>query len=267
MSTESWTVTAAQHVDIAEVTSLVVGLNAGEVEIVGDPSRTYGAAIDVTEISDRPLQITAHDGELRIAYDYAGVEGLVDRVRGLRDKDRAVLRVVIPASVPVRATTARAEVKVVGITSEVSVTTASGHVRAQGVTGSIGIQTASGDVDVTEHVGDVKINTASGSVRAAGSLGRVTVRTVSGEVHLQAPVSTPLVSVQTVSGDVAVQLGVGVPVNLRAKSVSGKVRLDGEVLASASAHTTSVNHIDDHGRAGAYLSTSTVSGDVAVSHL
>lgn len=264
MTTESWTITDTQHVDISEIASLVVGLNAGELEIVGDPTRTYGAAIDVTEVSERPLQVTRHDGEVRISYDYSGVEGLLGRVRGIKDKDRAVVRVVVPTTIPVRVTTARADVTVVGVSGDVSVTTASGAVRAQGVTGPIGVQTASGGVELVEHVGDASINTGSGAVVATGALGRVTARTVAGNVQLEAPSSTPLVSVQTISGDVCVLLGAGVPVNLRAKSVNGKVSLDGEELTSSASHTTSVSHVDEHGRAGAYVSTSTISGDVAV---
>lgn len=265
MSTESWVISAPQHVDVAEVTRVVVALNDGSVEIVGDPTRERSATLDVTELSDRPLQVTCHDGELRIAYDFSGVEGVVGRVRGLRDKDRAVLRLAVPAALPVRATTARAAVTVLGIRGDVSVNTATGAVRVHGVTGPLTVKTGSSDVDVVEHVGDLRVSTGSGDVALAGSLGRVSATTVSGSVELVAPESTPLVEVRTVSGDVVVRLGAGTPVNLRARSVTGKVVLDGAALAGSGGRTTSVDHVDEHGRGGAYVSTSTVSGDLAVS--
>ena len=265
MSTESWVINAPQTVDVADVRRVVVQLTDGSVDVVADPAREAGAHLDVSEVSERPLQVSAHDGELRVGYDFAGVEGLVERAKGLRDKDRAVVRVTVPAHVPVKVTTARAAASVLGTQADLSVTTATGAVRVQGVSGTASIKTATGAVDVGEHVGDVHVSTASGAVTLGGTLGRVSVNTVTSGVEVVARESTPLVDARTVSGDVAVRLGAGSPVNLKARSVTGKAVLDGVRLDSAAQRTTSVDHVDQPGARGAYVSANTVSGDLTVS--
>lgn len=269
MSTETWVVTTPQTVDVAEVRRVVVQLTDGSVDVVADPNRADGAHVEIGDVTERPLQVSAHDGELRIGYDFAGIEGVVDRAKGLRDKDRAVVRVTVPADVPVKVTTARAAATVTGTTADLSVTTATGPVRVQGTTGPVSVKTASAPVDVVEHVGDVRVSTASGAVNVAGSLGRVSVTTVTSGVEVVARESTPLVDARTVSGDVAVRLGAGAPVNLKARSVTGKAVLDGVRLESSAQRTTSVDHVDRPAEnptaGGAYVSASTVSGDLTVS--
>ncbi|MEK8228104.1 hypothetical protein NKG05_21525 [Oerskovia sp. M15] len=72
MGTESWVIAAPQQIEVGEVAALVVSLTNGAVEIVSDPTRESGATVDVTEVGPRPLQVTSHAGELRVAYDFAG---------------------------------------------------------------------------------------------------------------------------------------------------------------------------------------------------
>ncbi|OLT55401.1 DUF4097 family beta strand repeat-containing protein [Cellulosimicrobium sp. CUA-896] len=269
MSTESWTITAPQDVDVADVRRVVVQLTDGSADVVADPGREDDVRVEVAEVSERPLQVSRHDGELRVGYDFAGVEGLVDRARGVRDKDRAVVRLVVPAGVPVKVTTVRAATVVTGAAADLAVATATGPVRVQGTTGSVSVRSASAPVDVAEHVGDARVSTASGAVTVAGALGRVSVSTVTGGVEVVARESTPLVDVRTVSGDVGVRLGAATPVNVRARSVTGTVSLDGVRLESAGRRTTAVDHADrpaeQPGVGAAYVSSSTVSGDLAVS--
>jgi hypothetical protein len=263
MGTESWVIAAPQQIEVGEVTSLVVGLTNGAIEVVSDPARESGASIDVTEVGPRPLHVTSHAGELRVAYDFAGVEGVVDRVRGLKDKDTATVRVVLPAHLPVKIATARAAVAVTGTRADVSVTTADGAVTVDDTVGVLAVKSAAGRVAATAHEGDVRVSTASGRVEVGGRLGRVTVSTVTGDVVVEARETTPLVTAKTVSGDVTLRLGQGAGVNLKARAVTGKVVLDGAPLPSTQSRTTSVDHSD--GTSGAYVSVSSVSGNLTVS--
>ncbi|MBD5786321.1 DUF4097 family beta strand repeat protein [Cellulosimicrobium terreum] len=265
MSTESWVISAPQSIDVAEVRRVVVALTDGSVDVLADPARGSGAHLEVGEVSERPLQVSVHDGELRIGYDFAGVEGIVDRAKGLRDKDRAVVRLSLPADVPVKISTARAAATVTGTRGTLTVSTATGAVRVQGSAGPVSVKTASSPVELLEHVGDVRVSTGSGSVDVVGTLGRVSVTTVTGGVEVVARESTPLVDAKTVSGDVAVRLGAGAPVNIKARSVRGKAVLDGEQLESTAQRTTSVDHVDPSGSGAAYVSARTVSGDLTVS--
>ncbi|MBE7700732.1 DUF4097 family beta strand repeat protein [Oerskovia sp. Sa1BUA8] len=263
MGTESWVIAAPQQIEVADVASLVVGLTNGAIEVVSDPGRESGATVDVTEVSPRPLRVTTHAGELKIAYDFDGVEGVVDRVRGLKDKDTATVRVVLPAHLPVKIATARAAATVSGTRAPVSVTTADGAVTVTDTVGPLSVKTVAGRVAVTSHDGDVKVGTASGRVEAEGGLGRVTISTVTGDVVVEARETTPLVTAKTVSGDVTLRLSEGAGVNLKARAVTGKVVLDGAPVPSSQSRTTSVDHSE--GTSGAYVSVSTVSGNLTVS--
>ncbi|GAA3213178.1 DUF4097 domain-containing protein [Oerskovia jenensis] len=263
MGTESWVIAAPQQIEVAEVSALVVGLTNGAVEVVSDPSRESGASVDVTDVSPRPLRITTHDGELKIAYDFDGVEGVVDRVRGLKDKDTATVRVVLPAHLAVKVATARAAATISGTRAPVSVTTADGTITVNDTAGPLSVKSVTGRVSVGTHEGDLKVSTASGRVEAEGALGRVTISTVTADVVVEARETTPLVTAKTVSGDVTLRLSEGAGVNLKARAVTGKVVLDGAPVPSAQSRTTSVDHSE--GTSGAYVSVSTVSGDLTVS--
>jgi hypothetical protein len=263
MGTESWIIAAPQQIEVADVASLVVGLTNGAVEVVSDPTRETGASVDVTDVSPRPLRVTTHAGELRIGYDFDGAPGVVDRVRGLKDKDTATVRVVLPAHLPVRVATARAAVTVTGTRAPVTVSTADGSVTVTDTTGPLSVKTVAGRVTIDAHEGDLKVASASGRVEAEGALGRVSVSTVTGDVVVEARETTPLVTAKTVSGDVALRLSEGAGVNLKARAVTGKVVLDGAPVPSTQSRTTSVDHSE--GTSGAYVSVSTVSGDLVVS--
>ncbi len=262
MSTETWVITAPQTVRIADVQRLTAQLNDGSVEIVGDAAATC-ATVEVTEAADRPVQVTCAGGQLRVGYELTGIEGVVDGFRALRDKDRAVLRVTLPISTSVRVTAARAAVTVSGLRADVAVTTGNGAVRMHHVTGSANLKTAAGAVSVTEHTGDLRVSTGSGPMTVAGLLSRVTVATVTGRVEIAASSGQPLIEVRTVSADVAVRLGADAGINLRARSVTGSVAVNG-VEVEGSPRST-VIFADTPGAATAFVSSNTVTGDLAVS--
>ncbi|MBO0608846.1 hypothetical protein [Myceligenerans salitolerans] len=262
MTTESWSVAAPQTIEVADTTSLTVRLTNGRAEIVADADRASGATIEVLEVSSRPLQVLAEHGTLRVAYDFPGIEGFVDRFRGLRDQDTAVVRITVPAAAEVDVATVGAEASVTGSRARVNVRSVTGAVAVTGTSGPLSVKSVSGAIVVSEHTGDVTVNQASGPATVSGGLGRVTVNGVSGPVDVASSGTTPLVSAKTVAGAVTIRLDAGTPVNLRARSVTGKVTLDGEPLTSTAQRTVVV----DHPEAGAtcYLSTNTVSGTTAV---
>lgn len=263
MSTESWVVAAPQTLEVGDVRALSVKITGGRAEVVASPARESGAVVEVLEVGPRPLHVLAEDGALSVAYDFSGVEGLVDRVRGLRDSDRAVVRVTVPAHVPVRVGTVGAEAVVTGTAGETDVRTVDGGLHVTGTTGRLRVRTVSGDIAVGEHAGDVNAQAVSGHVTVAGRLGRVTAQTVSGRVEVVADGTTPLVTAKTVSGGIAVRLAPGTVVNLRARGVTGRVVVDGVDVPSTARSTVSVDHVEPG--AGAYVSASTVSGSVTVS--
>ncbi|GAB4084114.1 hypothetical protein GCM10028784_07440 [Myceligenerans cantabricum] len=262
MTTESWSVAAPQTIEVADTSSLTARLTNGRAEIVADPARTSGATIEVLEVSSRPLQVLAEHGKLRVAYDFPGIEGFVDRFRGLRDQDSAVVRITVPASAAVDVATVGAEATVTGSQAGVIVKSVNGAVVVTGTSGSLSVKSVSGAIVVSEHTGDVVVNQASGPATVSGGLGRVTINGVSGPVDVASSGTTPLISAKTVAGAVTITLDPGTPVNLRARSVTGKVTLDGTPLESSAQRTVVVDHPEKG--AVCYLSTNTVSGAAAV---
>lgn len=262
MTTESWSVAAPQTIEVAHTDALTVRLTSGRAEVVADPERVSGATIEVLEVSSRPLQILAEHGKLRIAYDFPGIEGFVDRFRGLRDQDSAVVRITVPAATVADVATVGAEAVVTGSQAQVNVRSVTGAVWVTGTSGSLSVKSVSGAIVVSAHTGDVTVNQASGPATVSGGLGRVTVNGVSGPVDVAPSGTTPMVSAKTVAGAVTIRLDAGVPVNLRARSVTGKVTLDGEQLVSTAQRTVVVDHPEPG--ATCYLSTNTVSGATTI---
>lgn len=262
MTTESWSVAGSQTIEVADVTSLTTRLTNGKAEIIADPARTSGAVVEVLDVSSRPLQVLAEHGALRVAYDFPGVEGFVDRFRGLRDHDSAVVRITVPTSTTVDLATVGAEATVSGSDARVAVKTVNGAIVVTGTTGPLAVKAVSGAIVVSEHSGDVTVNQVSGSSSVSGRLGRVTVNGVSGPVEVTSAGTTPLISAKTVAGPVAIRLDTGTPINLRGRSVNGRISVDGERLSSSATRTVSVDHVEPG--AACYLSTNTVSGTTTI---
>ncbi len=92
----------------------------------------------------------------------------------------------------------------------------------------------------------------------------VAVTTVSGEVTLDCLAPTSVCHVRTVSGDVAVRLPAGHGVGVEARSVSGRVVVDGVEHGDRRPGRTTVDLRDD--RATCFVYSQTVSGHLTVLH-
>lgn len=129
--------------------------------------------------------------------------------------------------------TASGDVYVERVRNDLTVKSASGDVRAGHVEGATTITTASGDLNVEVAHGPLSATSASGDVRVARYLGDdVEASTMSGDLVLALPsgISVKL-KAHTLSGKVHLperrpaQDGSARPVSVRAKSVSGDIRI------------------------------------------
>ena len=100
-------------------------------------------------------------------------------------------------------------------------------------------------------------------VRRAGTGGQAS----RSALHASAPAAIASPSARTCAGGgrAARGRGAAAPATLTARRVTGKAVLDGVRLDTSAQRTTSVDHVDQHGAGGAYVSASTVSGDLTVS--
>jgi hypothetical protein len=258
---DTWVVTGPQIIELDDVRALRVGLVAGRVDVVGRDEP--GARIEVHRVVGRSLEVTLADGELRVGYPYTlgGWEGWLDRFKGWRADDRADVHIAVPRDVAARIGTVTAEGLLAEMTGGAQVSTVSGSVVADGTRGLLVAKSVSGDLVVRGHVGDLRANAVSGGVTASGRFGQVQVTTVSGTVTLDAAAARELYA-QTVSGDVTVRLPEGLGVTVAAKSVSGRVVVDGEAHTGDGYVTGSVDVV--RGDGAVRLSTKTVSGHVTV---
>ncbi|WP_066465015.1 DUF4097 family beta strand repeat-containing protein [Sanguibacter suarezii] len=250
------------------ITSVVVATTAGSVRV--EAHDRLDVELDVVSLSERPLAATLTDDTFKVSYDFTGIDGIARRVQGLRDQDAAEIIVRVPRAASVRVTTVRADVTVQDLTAPVSVTTVDGSVETIAVTGAVTVSTAAGRVSVTDQSGPVAVRTATGSVRLTGRLSRVDVSTISGEVSIETAPGASAISTKSISSRVALRVPAESGVDLRVRSVTGTISLDGADLrnrggqdGSQGGRTALVERAEPG--ATVFLTANTVSGDVVVS--
>jgi hypothetical protein len=128
--------------------------------------------------------------------------------------------------------TASGDIEVDRVLGGVNVKSASGDLEAREVQGGVSVQTASGDVQVDVVRGPVSVATASGDVRIGEAYDDVSANTVSGDQDHGA-VMTGRVSAHSVSGDVRVGVRRGSRVFLDCNTVSGETSSELELTSDA----------------------------------
>jgi hypothetical protein len=150
--------------------------------------------------------------------------------------------------------TASGDLVVGEVELDATVKTASGDVRVDSIGGEARLQTVSGDVEVSRVEGDLSVQTVSGDVRVQDAARSVKARTVSGDQRLAA-VQEGEVELQSVSGDIEVGIRRGSAVHVDATSLSGSMSSELELA----------DEPGDGGDGPAVeLRAKTVSGDVRV---
>lgn len=266
MATESWVVIGPQIIELEGVRSLRVQVNGGRVDVVAheDPTLTT-TRLEVHRVDGLPLEVTFADGALWAGVrSVTGLDGLLDKLRGPHQRDRVDVHLAVPASVAASLASVNADLLLAGLAQDATVSTVGGAVLADGTHGALSLKSVSSDVVVRDHTGDLSVGTVSGAATASGALSRVTVTTVSGEVTLDCASASSVCHVRTVSGDVAVRLPTGHGVGVEARSVSGRVVVDGVEHGDRRPGRTSVDLRDD--RATCFVYSQTVSGHLTVLH-
>ena len=261
MADESWYVTGPQIIEVEDVRSVRVALVAGRVDVVGRDEP--GARIEVHRVDGRPLEVTLDGGELRVGYAFTlgGWEGWLDRVRNIQAKDGADVHIAVHRDVAARLGTVTAEGLLADVVQGATVATVSGSIVTDGTYGSLVASSVSGDLVLRDHTGDLRANAVSGAVTASGAFGHAGVTTVSGAVALDAS-AVGGVAVQTVSGDVTARVPAGLGLDVQARTVSGRVVVDGEERRGDGPVRGVVDVVTGDG--GCRLRVKTVSGHLTV---
>ncbi len=258
MATTSWMVPGPRTIDLPLVDVVRIQLIGGSAEVVVWDAP--GVRIEVLAVSGHPLEVQVDGGGLSIGYPFLGWEGWLKRLNSYRAKDTAEVRISLPRGAGVKVGTALADVRVSGVHEDVSVGTASGAVRLEGTRGRADVKAVSGTVSVTGHEGAVRVNTVSGAVEVAGAIPRAELSTVSGAVSLTTSLATSVMNVNAVSAGVTVGLPSTSGLVLTARTISGRVVVDGADRRSSG--VTSVQEQSDV--TACWLTVNTVSGTLDV---
>lgn len=264
MPTESWVVSGPQVIELEEIRALRVGLVGGRVDVVAHDEDAATARVEVHDVSGRPLEVSLERGELKVGYGHTlgGWESFLDRLRNFSDQDAASVHIAVPRDVRVRLGTVAAEGLLAGMREDAQVSTVSGTVDTDGTLGALAARTVSGEIAVRDHDGDLTLSTVSGDLTASGSLSRITTNSVSGAVTLDLTARTSSISAKTVSGDVTIRLPRDAGVAVEAKSVSGRIVVDGHDRTSGRPGRTNLD--ERTGGQGCYITLSSVSGHLTI---
>lgn len=231
-----------------------------EVELIAHDEESQRLVDDArVELHDRNLIVDVPNK--RGGFNWGmmfGRQGITCRIRcprasGLSAKVKSADVLVRGTLGSLNVSGASGDVEATRVESGVNVRTASGDTRIEEALGGVNIQTASGDVELESVRGPLNVASASGDVTIGAAYDNVNVNTVSGDqehgavmrgqVHAQSVSGDITVAVRrgskayldcnTVSGDTASELevtgdeplGEGPLVEIRAKTVSGDIRI------------------------------------------
>lgn len=144
----------------------------------------------------------------------------------------------------------------------------SGSVRIEGADfARVSVGSVSGGVAVSRVSGDLKVNNVSGAVYAGSVAGGVSIDNTSGSVHVDQPhKELQAIDVGTISGSVDIRLHDEAAFELSAKSTSGSLRTDFDVLVRGGQKRALVgsNTQGSVNGGGARVDITTVSGGIRV---
>jgi hypothetical protein len=164
-----------------------------------------------------------------------------------------LIRVRGPHGLALDASTASADVEVLGRLGEADVRTASGDVHIECAEGPAEVKTASGDVALGTLMDEARVNTMSGDVRVRETATALSVNTMSGDVRITRAAGGTI-HLRSMSGDLEAAIARGASLYVDATSASGDVRSELPVTGSA----------PDGGHADVELRATSLSGDIVV---
>jgi DUF4097 and DUF4098 domain-containing protein YvlB len=187
-----------------------------------------GAGTTIVTADVIPAGVSVIGGRVIVGDSMTFVNGrLVSgvNVRTVAAAEPVRLAVTLPAGSALTAEVAAGTLAVRGDLPTAAVTTTSADVNLD-TTGDARVRTVSGDITARTVASSAYLRTVSGDIGVDAAAGPVTAGTISGDiaVHAAGPVT---IDVTSVSGDIRVTAGPGVCPDVRARSVSGRVRATG----------------------------------------
>lgn len=259
MSTNQWSISTPQTLDLDDVNELRVSLVRGRVDVITHAEPT--TIVEVSEISGRELSIELSEGILRIEHLDPG--HWLSKIMNFDSRDRAVISIAVPSSIPVSVATVSAEGMVSGSGGHTTLKTVSGSLLADATNGTLSADTVSGEIIARNHRGQLNAKSVSGDVTVSGDVESIRAATVSGDLSFDITGAPRELVSTSVSGALTVRIPESQGIDLKATSTSGSITLDDE------RHTGIAQKIELRRGAGEpwlNIRSSSVSGNVSIMH-
>lgn len=264
MTLEKWIVHPGESrvIDIESVSKLKVGLVGGQIDVIAHDEP--GIRIEVHAVTIKDLRIEATGDTIEIDHPQLRWDNFLEVFRNFgAGGPKAEISVAVPRHIALNLGVVSASALVAGLESDVRLNTVSGDIIVDGLKGDLQVNAVSGDVQAHQLVGALSANSVSGDVAVTGTVRKATVDTVSGSVMLDASGTVHQIGLNTVNGNATVRLDEALAANYVARSVSGRVQVDG-VVRSGSGPTNFTGSTGELSGTFADIRTNTVSGDVTV---
>ncbi|MDQ0643994.1 DUF4097 family beta strand repeat-containing protein [Microbacterium murale] len=262
--TEKWLIAPGEErvIDIAQATRLKVGLVGGQVDVIAHDEP--GIRIEVHGVTIKDLRIESDGNEIEIDHPQLGWDNFLEVFRNFGSGGpRAEVSVAVPRSIALNLGVVSAGALISGLTNDARLNTVSGDIIVDTHTGDLTVNSVSGDVQVRGLTGSANANSVSGDVAITGSVRRATVDTVSGAILVDAAGAVNTINLNTVAGNSTIRLEETLPANYVARSMSGRMLIDGIDRGN----TGPTNYTGSTGElAGSFVDvrTNSVSGDITV---
>lgn len=230
MTLEKWIIHPGETrvIDIETVRRLKASLIGGQIDVVAHDEP--GARIEVHAVTGKDLRIEITGDVLEIDHPQLRWDNFLEVFRNFGSSGpKAEISVAVPRDIALTLGVVSASALVSGLRSDARLNTVSGDIIVDGLTGGLVVNAVSGDVQIRELVGTLGANTVSGDIAATGAIRTATIDTVSGAMLVDSTGPVDEVVLNTVSGGMTVRLDEGLAANYVARSVSGRVLIDGVV--------------------------------------
>ena len=262
--TEKWLIAPGQErvIDIERATKLKIGLVGGQVDVIAHDEP--GIRIEVHSVTVKDLRVESDGTQIEIDHPQIGWDNFLEVFRNFgAGGPKAEISVAVPRDIALNLGVVSAGALVSGLTEDARLNTVSGDLIVDTHTGDLNINTVSGDVQVRGLSGSATANTVSGGVALTGEVRKATIDSVSGAMLIDATGAVNTVSLNSVAGDATVRLDEGLAANYVARSMSGRITIDG-VPRGSSGPSNFAGSRGELSGSFADVRANTVSGDITV---
>jgi len=265
MTLEKWIVRPGEQrvIDLGIVRSLKVALAGGQINLVGHDEET--ARIEVHEVHGKDLKIEINGDRLDIDHPQVAWNNFLEVFRNFgANSAKATISLLVPRAVALTFGTVTAGALVTGLTSDAKLSTVSGELQLDGITGNIDVHSVSGEVSIQNHTGRVDVQTVSGDITATGHIERFSADGITADTFLDIRGHVDKISSNTVSGALTARIDPGLGARYVANTVTGALRLDGNVITSTRGRGYNTTTIGADDSFYVDIAANSVSGDISV---